>query len=290
MATQPLSREVLQEAVNAIAEHGNVTKAAKALGIPRNTLYSRKLNAEIAGIEPRLVSANDSGAIVMHVPDLHAPFMHPDAAAFIQAAQAKFKPTVTVLAGDELDQHALSDYTSDPNGYSAGQELDAGLKQLESIYAIIKEALVCESNHGQRPFKRAYKAGLPAQYMKTYAEFMDAPQGWVWADEFIIDNVRYTHGEEANGTNGALNLAIRMGMSQAVGHWHGNAGAAYFFNGRTMVFGLYSGCLIDPAAYAFRYGKHAKLKPILGLSIVDNGVPSFIPMQLDAKGRWSGRI
>jgi hypothetical protein len=226
----------------------------------------------------------------MHIPDLHCPFMRADAAEFIQAAQEKFKPTVTVLAGDELDQHAISAHDADPNGFSPGHELTAGLKQLEQIYAIIKEALVCESNHGQRPFKRAYKSGLPSQYLKTYAEFMDAPQGWVWADEFEIDGVVYTHGEAATGANGALNLAIRMGKSQAVGHWHGNAGASYFYNGTSLLFGLYSGCLIDADAYAFRYGKHSKQKPILGLSIIDNGLPTFVPMQLDAQKRWTGKM
>jgi hypothetical protein len=291
MAQQPLPVEKLQEALNAVAQFGTITEAAAALGLPRGTLDSRIRSAKLAGLRAGVVQVpKKAGSIVMHVPDLHCPFMREDAAEFIQAAQEKFKPTVTVLAGDELDQHAISAHDADPNGFSPGHELTAGLKQLEQIYALFKEALVCESNHGQRPFKRAYKSGLPSQYLKTYAEFMDAPQGWVWADEFEIDGVVYTHGEAATGANGALNLAIRMGKSQAVGHWHGNAGASYFYNGTSLLFGLYSGCLIDADAYAFRYGKHSKQKPILGLSIIDSGVPTFIPMSLDKSRRWNGRL
>jgi hypothetical protein len=57
------------------------------------------------------------------------------------------------------------------------------------------------------------------------------------------------------------------------------------------VFGLYSGCLIDAEAYAFRYGRAAKLKPVLGVSIIEGGtVPSFITMELDAKKRWTGKL
>lgn len=235
---------------------------------------------------PRRESA---GQLVMHIPDLHAPFMHPDALDFIAEAKARYRPTLVVLAGDELDQHSISDHLADPNGYSPGHELDAGLKQLKSLYAIVREAYVCESNHGQRPFKRAFKSGIPTQYLKSYSEFMQAPAGWVWGEEFVIDEVRYTHGEEATGTNGALQLAIRQGMSQAVGHWHGNAGASYFSNGRMTVFGLYSGCLIDEKAYAFAYGKKAKLKPVLGLSLIEAGVPLFLPMKLK-NGRWTGKL
>lgn len=235
---------------------------------------------------PRRITA---GQLVLHIPDLHAPFMHPDAPAFIAEAIRRFRPTMTVLAGDELDQHSISDHIADPNGYSPGHELSAGLKQLSVIYDFIPHAFICESNHGQRPFRRAFKCGIPKEYLRTYHEFMHAPAGWVWGNEIVVDGVRYTHGEEATGANGALQLAIRMGMSQAVGHWHGSAGASYFSNGKTTVFGLYSGCLIDEKAYAFAYGKHAKLKPVLGVSIIENGVPRFIPMPLK-NGRWTGKL
>jgi hypothetical protein len=292
MATKPLPPETLQAALDAFAKYGSVTEASKALGIPRGTMTSRIAAAKLAGLSeaanaPMMARPSQR---VMHIPDLHCPFMHQDAPAFIKACRDKYQPTVIVLAGDELDQHAISAHDTDPNGFSPGHELTAGLKQLEQIYALFKEALVCESNHGQRPFKRAYKAGLPSQYLKSYAEFMDAPQGWVWDAEFEIDGVVYSHGEGATGANGALQLAIRMGKSQAVGHWHGNAGPSYFFNGTSLVFGLYSGCMIDVDTYAFRYGKHFKLKPILGLSIIDSGVPTFVPMQLDKDKRWTGSL
>lgn len=292
MASRPVPAVDLQAALDSLAKHGSVVAASLALGIPRGTLDNRIRAAKLAGLVPLKGECLQirTSQRVMHIPDLHCPFMHQDAAAFIKAAQDKYHPTAIVLAGDELDQHAISAHDSDPNGFSPGHELTAGLKQLEQIYALFKEALVCESNHGQRPFKRAYKAGLPSQYLKTYAEFMEAPQGWVWDSEFEIDGVVYSHGEGATGANGALNLAIRQGKSQAVGHWHGNAGASYFHNGSNTVFGLYSGCLIDADTYAFRYGKHFKLKPILGLSIIDNSVPLFVPMRLDSSKRWNGKL
>ena len=285
-----------KEYIDAVNTHGSMRQAAVALGVNQSSV-ARSVNQALAKaklhcFDPKVIKKEPltSGQIVLHIPDLHCPFMHQDAPLFIAAVKEKYQPTVIILAGDELDQHAISAHDADPNGHSAGHELTAGLKQLEQIYALFKEALVCESNHGQRPFKRAYKAGLPSQYMKTYAEFMEAPQGWVWAEDFEIDGVVYSHGESATGANGALNLAIRMGKSQAVGHWHGNAGASYFFNNSKLVFGLYSGCLIDDNTYAFRYGRHFKMRPILGCSIIQSGNPTFIPLNLDEHKRWTGKL
>lgn len=227
---------------------------------------------------------------VAHIPDIHEPFGHPDAPAFVSAVLQRYRPNLVVFAGDELDQHALSTHPTDPNGLSAQTEFDMGLARMKVWYEAIPRAKVCKSNHGSRPFRKAFLAGIPEVYLKEYKDFMQAPEGWEWVDEVVIDDVCYTHGEGATGANGALQLAIRKSQSQAVGHWHGNAGASFFHSGRHTVFGLYSGCLIDAGRYAFRYGKDFKLQPVLGMSIIDEGVPQFIPMHLDNRKLWTGRL
>jgi len=50
--TPPLSEEMLREAVKARAEHGTITLAAEALGIPRNTLGHRIRAAAARGFAP----------------------------------------------------------------------------------------------------------------------------------------------------------------------------------------------------------------------------------------------
>ena len=50
MPTPPLSDELAQQAVEAVREHGTVTKAALALGIPRATLDHRVRMAARAGM------------------------------------------------------------------------------------------------------------------------------------------------------------------------------------------------------------------------------------------------
>ncbi len=52
MATKPLSDALLQEAVNAVADHGSEAAAAKAMAIPRSTLKDRVVAAKAKGVKP----------------------------------------------------------------------------------------------------------------------------------------------------------------------------------------------------------------------------------------------
>lgn len=52
MPAHPLSEELLREAVEAHRQHGTVTQAALALGLPRPTLQSRLAQAAVRGIAP----------------------------------------------------------------------------------------------------------------------------------------------------------------------------------------------------------------------------------------------
>lgn len=54
MPTPGLTEAAMREAVAAVAEHGNISEAARALGMPRGTLQSRLKNARTAGIKPRI--------------------------------------------------------------------------------------------------------------------------------------------------------------------------------------------------------------------------------------------
>lgn len=281
-------------AVSFVLKHGSIEEAAHQAGLNirvfRN-LLDRAVSLGYLSRSDGLAKPPESRTgVVAHIPDLHEPFGHPDAPAFVSAVLQRYQPSLVIYAGDELDQHALSTHPTDPNGLSAQTEFDMGLARMKLWYEVTPRAKICTSNHGARPFRKAFLAGIPEVYLKEYSEFMQAPEGWEWGDEFVVDNVCYTHGEGATGANGALQLAIRQGRSQAVGHWHGNAGASFFHSGRHTVFGLYSGCLIDAGKYAFRYGKNFKLQPVLGMSIIDQGVPQFVPMHLNDKKLWTGRL
>lgn len=294
MPTESLPVELAQQAMDAVTKHGQITKAAKALGIKRNTLDHRYQLSKLMGLHPKIerdwVAKQEVGKVVLVIGDMHHPFAHKDCVPFLAAAKKKFKPDVVVCLGDETDQHALSQYDPDPDGYSAGHELLKAIDCLKPLYLEFPDVRVATSNHGIRPFKKAYRAGIPSAYMKTYAQFMEAPAGWIWQDRWTVDGIVYEHGEGVSGSQGAMKKAMSNMRSTVIGHIHSHAGISYFNNGEKEIWGFNAGCLIDVKSYAMAYGKHSINKPIIGVGLVEAGVPHFFPMQLTAAGAWNGRI
>lgn len=223
---------------------------------------------------------------VLLISDIQEPFAHKDALPFVLAVKKKYKTDTVVFAGDEVDQAGLSRFPQDPDGLSAGNELTESKLALGKWYKAFPEAYICTSNHTDRIFKRAFSAGIPRDYIRSYREFLGAPPKWSWHDHVFIDGVKYEHGDNQGGMFAAQNLAIANRCSTAIGHHHSHGGVNYIANDSELIFGLNSGCLIDRHAYVFKYGKGAKFKPTLGCGLVLEGVPFFIPMMLNKKERW----
>lgn len=228
--------------------------------------------------------------VVLSVPDIHAPFEHRDAIKFLKAVKRKYKPAHVVFQGDEIDAHSLGDYDHDPDGMSAGDELEAAIQHLQPFYKLFPKAMVCTSNHTARPYRQAFKHGIPKAFLRSYAEFLRAPVGWKWADEWEVDGVIYEHGEGFSGQQAAIKSALGNMQSTVIGHIHSFAGIQFSANSKHLIFGFNTGCLIDRHKYAFAYGKKMKTKPILGCGIISNGVPMFVPMALLSNGRWNGKL
>lgn len=226
---------------------------------------------------------------VLAIPDLQEPFAHRDTIAFLKWVKAKESPDIIVNLGDEADMHALSDYDHDPDGHSAGTELEKAIEKLKEHYELFPTTYVCTSNHTARPLRRASKYGIPKAFLRDYHEFLKAPKGWKWAEQWEFDGVIYEHGEGFSGRNGAINCADKNAKPTVIGHLHSHAGIQYSANASYLLYGFNVGCLIDRQAYAFRYGKNMRHKPILGCGIIEKGIPKFIPMLLDHNGRWLKR-
>lgn len=227
---------------------------------------------------------------VLVVPDLHCPFQHKDSFKFLAALKKNYSPTEVVCLGDEIDAHALSDYDHDPDGLSPGDELKKAIEELQPFYEMFKTVKVCTSNHTSRPYRKAYKHGIPRILLRDYGEFLMSPPEWVWADDWVVDGVIYEHGEGFSGRNGAINAALANMSPTVIGHLHSWAGIQYAANPKHLIWGFNAGCLIDREKYAFAYGQKMKNKPIVGAGIVKDGTPTMITMKLDKKGRWTGDL
>ncbi len=228
--------------------------------------------------------------VVLVIPDLQIPYEHPDALDFCAAVRDAAGCNRVVCIGDEVDQLALGMFDPDPDADGAGPELKKALNQINAWYQEFPDVQVTTSNHTGRIQKRAFKAGIPEAYLRSVNEWMQAPEGWTWADYVYIDGVRYEHGDNQGGMYAARNLAIRNRTSTVIGHHHSHGGVYYIANDDTMIFGMNVGCLIDASALAFKYARGSAYKPTLGCGVVAYGVPYFVPMLLDKKGRWTREV
>lgn len=231
-------------------------------------------------------------ARILVIPDLQIPFQHRSAFDFLQAVCEKYLPDEFVNIGDEVDFHAFSTkWATNPDGYSPGHELERSLEILHrDYYPMFPNHKVCTSNHTVRPLKQAFDAGIPKKFIRTYKEFLEAPDGWEWRDHWIIDEIQFEHGEGVSGMYGHTKAAQQNMRSTVIGHIHSFAGIQYIACHDRLIFGFNTGCLIDRTAYAFAYGKKIRNKPILGCGIIIDGIPHFIPMVLDKAGRWTKKL
>lgn len=280
----------------------HLTEYTKKNGEPYvgTTVMDRSLREEMTLRAPtpfddKAISGEHMGnERILCIPDQHAPYHHPDALAFLAAVKETYNPTRVVNLGDETDGHALSMHDSDPNLDSAGVELEKAREFIKNLAEIFPVMDVCHSNHGSLIYRRAYKHGIPTQYIKTYREILfphGGGDGWEWADRFTAvlpngEKVIFQH-QSAGDT---LANAAHERASIVEGHEHGKFEIQYRASSEALYFSMISGCLIDHKAMAFAYGKLFPKKPILGCSLILDSRPVLIPMELDISGRWTGRL
>jgi len=227
---------------------------------------------------------------ILIISDTHIPYHHPDLIPFLIKIKKEYKPDKIVHIGDEIDKHAMSFHDSDPDLPSAGDELKQSLPIIKELEKLFPDMDLLDSNHGSLVYRRALKYGIPKAYLRNYNEFLEVGKRWKWHDDLTLKTpggpVYFCHGKVAD----VLKLAQSMGMSCVQGHYHSSFNIKYYGNSLGLYFGLQVGCLINKDSLAFRYNKTQRARPIIGLGMIINGLPKLVPMVLDKKGRWNGKI
>ena len=228
--------------------------------------------------------------VILVISDQHHPYAHPDTVPFLKAIKKKFSPTEVVCIGDEADFHDASFHDSDPDLDSAGVELNKAIKGLQPIYELFPKCTVLESNHGSMVLRKALVGKIPRKAIKSYNDILDAPKGWKWVFDIIIQTplgpVYFCHGKA--GAPGKL--ASQYGMSSCQGHFHEKAQISYISTPERLMFDMHVGCLADDKSLALGYNKVNPKRPIVSIGLIENGIPRIIPMVLNRKGRWVGSL
>jgi len=227
---------------------------------------------------------------ILVVSDMHLPYQHKDSIKFLKEIKKEFKPDTTISIGDLLDQHALSFHDSSPELYSAGHELDKAKEYVKELESIFPKLIEVDSNHSSMIYRRALKHGLPRAYLKDYGDFLETKK-WKWVDDLTLtmsngQRCFFTHGRSAD----VLKVSQTMGMSAVQGHYHTKFVISWWANPDNLFFGMNVGCLIDQKSMAFNYAKNFRTRFIIGCGIIINGIPRLLPMVLDKKGNWIGKI
>jgi hypothetical protein len=227
---------------------------------------------------------------ILVLSDMHHPYAHPDTVPFLKAVKAKYKPDTVICIGDEADFHDSSFHDSDPDLDSAGVELQKAIKGLIPIYKLFPKVTVVESNHGSMVLRKAIVGKIPRKAIRPYNDVLDAPKGWTWVFDAIVNTplgpVYFCHGK--TGTAGRL--ASQYGMSTVQGHFHEKAQITYISTPEKLMFDAHTGCLADDKSLALGYNKVNPKRPIVSILVIVNGIPQLVPMVLKKGGRWNGKL
>ena len=185
----------------------------------------------------------------------------------------------------------MSYHESDPDLLSSSDELAASRQYLNKLIKLFPKMDIMNSNHGSLPYRKAKTAGIPKSYMKELKEVYKAPKTWKWHDRLTItmsngQKLKTGHMFQTN----ELLAAQKKGMCIAQAHYHTIFGVRYSATSEKLIWGANVGCGLDDESLAFHYNKVFKDKPILGALIVKNGHPMPIPMMLDSKGKFTGKL
>ncbi len=213
---------------------------------------------------------------ILVISDIHEPSSRKGALPFCRDLRRKYKTTHTIFIGDVTDSHSISFHAHHPELPGPKDEYELAYKAIQKWYKAFPNADVVLGNHDRRVIRLAESVNIPARFLRDYRDIWDT-SGWTWADEFIYDEVYYTHGDGCgSGLYPAFNLVRQMGMSVCIGHHHSAGGVKWMVNPLRRMFGLDTGCLVDDKAMAFAYGSRAKKRSVLSAAIVIDGTPQHI--------------
>ena len=212
---------------------------------------------------------------VLIIGDLHEPFCLEGYLEHCIETYYKYNCNEVVFIGDIIDNHASSYHETDPDGYSAGQELKLAISNIQKWYQSFPKATVIIGNHDRLIMRKAYSAGVSKMWIKDYAEVLGVPD-WNFTESIEIDDVLYIHGE-----GGEARARVRRDLQSIVqGHLHTKCYTDWIVGSKFKLFGLQVGCGIDHTKYAMAYAKE-NAKPAIACAVVLNGeTPINIMMNL----------
>lgn len=224
-------------------------------------------------------------AKILVIPDLHIPATHPQFLRFCKDMQKAWSCDTVIFLGDIFDLHRYSFWDHHPDMPSQKDELELAQKKLKPWIRAFPTAFILHSNHDQRIFRKAVKAGIPETLLKGYNELFAAPETWVWSKTVDMDDVHFVHGSGRGGLYPAANKSRYEGRSICMGHIHSAASIVWSFSKKHRFFGMSCGSGVDDNHPAFRYSEECDKKSAIACGVIIDGHPylEIMPCGKDEK-------
>lgn len=279
--------------IQAAALHNTGTMSwrdiASTLGMAKSTVSDflrgyEQFKDDINLAHDKAVMYDDDGndnSRILFISDMHIPYHHRNTIPFLRMLKERYNPTRVICLGDEVDKHGLSFWSKDPDLMSAGDELRAALPVIAELHEMFPVMDILDSNHGSLIWRKAKEHGIPRHYIKSYNDVLGVGDGWRWHEDLVIklpdgQDVYVHHGKSSE----AIKTSQAMSMSHVCGHYHNSFGVKYWANPQGLFWAMNSGCLIDDTSLAFAYNNVNLHRPIIGTSLLINGVPILEAMPL----------
>lgn len=218
---------------------------------------------------------------ILVIGDLHAPFIKKGYLQHCKEVYDRYNCNHVIMIGDLIDNHYSSFHPTDPDGYSAGEELQRAIDQIQEWYKVWPVADVCIGNHDAIIARKSFDAGVSNRWIRDYDEVLGTP-GWTFDDHFVYDDVYYTHGTGSSGLKAAYNRMVNWGMSVVQGHLHTESSIMWKVDKDRRCFAVQTGVGVSDKSYAMAYAKNFTKKYIISCAVIlDNGqIPVILPQKL----------
>jgi len=214
--------------------------------------------------------------------DLHIPFEDERSFDFLADIMRDNPVDRVVLNGDIDDSYNYSTYGRDLNADSPVAELKKLQKKIKMLGKIIPDAVVTDSNHSSRLWRKAKIAGIPREVLLPYIKMIGAADfNWKLHPyvSLTCDATREQWVFYHTLAGNTLNASKHMNANLVTSHHHTKQGIQRWCGHATDFFAVDTGCLIDERKYAFAYQKLNQSRPTKGVVLIEGGLPRLIPLK-----------
>jgi metallophosphoesterase superfamily enzyme len=213
---------------------------------------------------------------ILVIPDTHFPYHRKSLFTDLKDIIKDFEPNRIVHIGDMVDSHSISRYTPNPNTISASDEFSKAKLCIQELNSVTKKIPLdlCLGNHDLRYFRIAAESRIPDMCLKPFRELFEIPKGWNINNEYIIDDIYFTHGKSSSPGK----TAHAYGMPSVEGHYHSLFSINYFNHPKFNIWSAYCGSAFDDYSLSGTYAANSLAKSVYGFLVIVDGQPHLEKM------------